>query len=114
MVVASCCVWPLPPLCAHAFALLRSDRFRTAVNVFGDCVGCGIVDRYAPRFLPPVDKQTTTSSGGGAVGEETSLFNEEGEGEGEELRMEKSRDAGGMLRQQPEELMDGEPSSTLM
>ena len=108
------------PHSVHMHLPYCSDRFRTAVNVFGDCVGCGIVDRYAPRFLPPVDKQTTTSgsSGGGAVGEETSLFNEEGEGEGEgegeELRMEKSGDAGGMLRQQPEELVDGEPSSTLM
>lgn len=73
------------------------------------------MDRYAPRFLPPVDEQTTTSgSGGGGEGEETSLFNEEGEGEGEELRMEKSGDAGGMLGQQPEELVDGQPSSTLM
>ena len=76
------------------------------MNVFGDCVGCGIVDRYAPRFLPPVGVQSSasSSSGGGAVGEDTSLIKE---GEGVGLPMEGSAD-------EPEQPVDDTTNSTLM
>ncbi len=29
------------------------DRFRTAINVWGDAVGAAVIDRFLPRLLPP-------------------------------------------------------------
>jgi Na+/H+-dicarboxylate symporter len=29
------------------------DRFRTAINVWGDAVGAAVIDRHLPRLLPP-------------------------------------------------------------
>ena len=82
------------------------------MNVFGDCVGCGIIDRYAPRFLPPVDGQTAdgSSSGEGQVGEETALFKER---EGEGLALEGSGDDDRLVRQ-AEQPVDEQTNSTLL
>ena len=83
------------------------------MNVFGDCVGCGIVDRYAPRFLPLVGEQAPTPSGNGArgeEGEESSLIKEEDE----TIPLEYSGSDSRRARGQPEQLGDGEAHSTLM
>ena len=101
-----------PPLpCVPLAVRSCSDRLRTTVNVFGDCVGCGIIDRYAPRFLPPVDGQTADgSSGEGQVGEETALFKEEEE---EGLPLEGSGDDDRLTRQ-AEQPVDEQTNSTLL
>ena len=42
------------------FLSFYSDRFRTTVNVFGDCVGVGIVTRFSKKQLSK--PQTTPPS----------------------------------------------------
>ena len=42
------------------FQHFSSDRFRTTVNVFGDCVGVGIVTRFSKKQLS--NPQTTPPS----------------------------------------------------
>jgi Na+/H+-dicarboxylate symporter len=38
------------------------DRIRTTVNVFGDCVGCGILCRYSNRYLSSDTEQEVSSN----------------------------------------------------
>ena len=57
-------------LCMSSIIPFRRDRFRTTVNVLGDCYGVGIVQRYSRKQLgpppPPIvtqpSKTTTTVS----------------------------------------------------
>ena len=54
------CVIVLLP---STFNFCYRDRLRTTVNVFGDCVGVGIVARHSRKQLASLDESSTTSSG---------------------------------------------------
>ena len=41
-----------------------SDRFRTAINVFGDSIGCAIVQHLSRKELEALDNKETSSTNG--------------------------------------------------
>ena len=45
------------------FLFIFSDRFRTAVNVFGDSVGCAIVNHLSRKELSAPDGRQKSSGG---------------------------------------------------
>lgn len=40
------------------FLFIFSDRFRTAINVFGDSIGCAIVEHLSRKELDAIDNKT--------------------------------------------------------
>ena len=44
---------------------VRSDRFRTMINVWGDSVGAGVVAQLSRRKLAEADHQHDVTGGGG-------------------------------------------------